>query len=126
MALAGVGNATLAKQLFPGRLQLQHSFGTLQIDSTQPRREMGYYGFMEFIQQNTAYTLRQVQRGVADTVAAGDALLRIENGGNVLRSLAMQRGSVREQDTQIVLAFIPLSPPAVRFSPGTLSIDVVA
>jgi len=125
VALEAVGGATLAKQLFPGRLQLQHSFGTLTIDSTQPRREMGYYGFTEFVSQNTAYAQRQVQRGIADTVAAGDALLRIENGGNALRSLARQRAAVREQDTQIVLGFMPLSPPAVRFIPGTLRIDVV-
>jgi len=125
MALEAVSGASLVRQLFPGRLSIQHSFGTLTIDSTQPRREMGYYGFTEFVSQNTAYALKQLQRGIADTVAAGDAMMRIEHGGNALRSLALQRAAVRELDTQIVLGFMPLSPPQVSFTPGTLRIDVV-
>lgn len=125
MAIAATSGAAASGQAFPGRISTSRTPGRLSIDSTQPRQEMGYYSYMAFVSENTRIALRQVTKGIADTVATGDKLMRIEDGGNPLRSLARERASVRDNDTQVVLAFIPLSPPAISYTPGTLSIDIV-
>ena len=95
----------------------------LEIDSTIPRQEMGYYQMLGLLHEIVAYTGRQFERAVADIVAQGDALQRIEDGGGAIAQLAWERMFVDMNDRVFVLTAIPCTPPAIRFTPGQLLIQ---
>jgi hypothetical protein len=110
----------------PADVSIQTTPPRLEIDSTIPRQEMGYYQMLALLDEIVAYTLRQAQRGVADTVAAGDTLARIESGTDAIASLAFERMFVDYNDREFVVTLIPRTPPAIRFTPGQLSLDIRA
>jgi hypothetical protein len=107
------------------RVEITRTPPRLEVDSTVPREEMGYFTPLAYSREIVAHSLKQAQRGIADIVAAGYRMAAAESGENAIAALAVERQYIELSDTQIVLTYVPLTPPTIRFIPGELRIDVV-
>lgn len=120
-----IDNSPARMELSNGATQIRvHSTpGQLQIDSTVPRQEMGYFHPLALLAELGSYSYSQAQRAVAARNADGAALQRIENGGGAIAQLAWQRMYERANARQFIVTQIPRTPPAVRYTPGTVALS---
>jgi hypothetical protein len=99
---------------------------SLQIDSTVPRQELGYFDPLALLADMVSYTKSQVAKAIADRVAAGDAMAHIERGGNAIAALAQQNAMRDYSEHQFIVTLLPHTPPALRFTPGSVSTNIRA
>lgn len=97
----------------------------LSIDSTQARAEIGYRHLTELAYDRAAFSQQQSERGVADIVSVGDTLSMPVPGSNPIPELAFERMLLSQRDLEFQLAFVPLTPPSISFTPSVVNIDFV-
>jgi hypothetical protein len=107
------------------RVSINTTPGQLSIDSTQARREIGYRYLTELAYDRAAFSRQQAERGVADIVSAGDTLAVPRPGSIPIPQLAFERMLLDLRDLEFQLAFVPLTPPSISFTPGRVNIDFV-
>lgn len=107
------------------RVSISTTPGQLSIDSTQARREIGYRYLTELAYDRAAFSRQQAERGVADIVSKGDILAVPLPGSNPIPELAFERMLLSLRDVEFQLAFVPMTPPSIRFTPGAVNIDFV-
>jgi hypothetical protein len=108
-----------------GHIEIRTTPGKLEIDSTVPRAEMGYYTMQGLLKEIVKLTTKKRERGIADIVTAGDRLARYDKEGNTIAALSREKAFRDLQEKKFVFNMIPRTPPAIRYTPGTLSIDFV-
>jgi len=99
--------------------------GKLEIDSTVPRREIGYYTPLDLLYDTRDFSVKQGQRGISDTVSKGDQLAQPTGGRDMIGELAFERMFVDYNDHRFALVFVPRTPPKISITPPTTTIDVV-
>ncbi len=107
------------------QLSMQTTPSRLSIDTTRQRQEMGYYNLLPNAYRLRDWALGEAALGLADTVAAGNRMQRVESGENAIPAIAFDRMFIDLRDNQYGLDYIPKTPPKIHFTPGTLSIDLV-
>jgi hypothetical protein len=106
----------LAVRTPPVRLDFSSTPPQLQIDSTQSRADTGYYTYLAFISQNRQHSTQAGAEAVAGIVAAGEAYAAVERGDKAI--LTQDTGPEPAPDWE--LAFKPLTPPSISYTPGHL------
>jgi hypothetical protein len=122
----------LRMETTPPRLTVNHGEQGVTVDSSAPRSEMGIPGWFELLAQEKAQSQNYCEKGIAKIVSEGDAMARIQDGGNPIADFAASRLTEYYEDHQVVLGAIPRTPPDItvrysptsfRFEPGNLTIN---
>ncbi|WP_080876230.1 DUF6470 family protein [Oceanobacillus timonensis] len=104
-------------------ITMRTSPGRLNIDQSQAWEDMNLLSAKQSIAKNAQDGKQAALQGTARRARQGDALMRIENDTNPIKSQAMENGFSHPK--QLGLTFIP-SPFAVEtsYEPGELDIQV--
>jgi hypothetical protein len=106
-------------------IQLTYTPSRLEIDTTEGRQEIGYFGPTAHARQLTARTLRGAERAVTRTVADGYRLAAPGAGPEVIAELAFEHAVLSYRDQRIAMTFVPRTPPRITYSPGRVGVDLV-
>jgi hypothetical protein len=88
----------------------------LEVDSTRPRAELGYYTYYGLLDNAVEEGIRAASSGIARRVDWGNAYKRVERDPQAI----LTQGTGPEPLPDWELAFKPRTPPSIRFTPGEL------
>lgn len=104
-------------------ISMRTSAGTLEIDSSQARRDVGLIGPLESVRKNAQKGTQGVLKGIARRAQEGEQLMRIENKGKPIQSIASNK--IGETMKSLGLKFIPsINSVKISYNPSKLNIDV--
>ncbi len=110
----------------PAQISISSRRGSIEIDSSQGRREMGYLSMRELSEDLRDRGLRAASAATAAIAGRGDSFVAsLRGGGNAVASMAFD-GMLRDvYESEFRFNIVPLSPPAIYVDPGAMSIDFV-
>ncbi|MGG7619643.1 DUF6470 family protein [Bacillus coreaensis] len=124
--------AQLLIEQIPGDLQIEQPMATmnitrvpgkLTIDQTKAREDVGYKSVRRAVEDAAQEGRKSVLEGIARRTSDGEELMKIENGGNPIATLAKRNSE--KQPYQFNIGFIP-SPNSVvtSYDSGSINVDI--
>lgn len=74
-------------------MNIETTPGRLNIDQSQARAEVGIQPTDQMVKEQANLAKQKAMEGIARRVRQGDELMRIENGGNPIKSQAIENGN---------------------------------
>lgn len=105
-------------------LEMSTTRSQLSIDTTEARADLDLKSIFKRSEEYAQLGKQGVMEGIARRAEEGQQLLRIENGGNMIKELAIKNGT--PPPDSIGIRFVgDRSKVKMSFQPGTLSIEAI-
>lgn len=115
--------ANLDLQQPKAEMSIRTTKSKLTIDSYEARESMDYKTSMSRTREIAQQSIQELLEGIARRAEEGQALMRIENGGNPLADQAKRIG--RQPYSSLNIKFIPQAGSVkVNFEPATVDIEI--
>lgn len=104
-------------------VSMQTTDSTLRIDSSQARRDLGLFGPLESGRMNAQKGKQGVIAGIARRAQEGERMMRIENKGQPIQSIASTK--VGRPMKSLGIKFVPsVNSVKISYTPSKLDINV--